>query len=76
MADTAKISIGGKTIDLPILKGTTGPDVVDIRKEAHGAHVDLLKPGLDEAPAPLVGEGWGGGAAEVVLGAAVITDIC
>jgi citrate synthase len=32
MADTAKISIGGKTIDLPILKGSTGPDVVDIRK--------------------------------------------
>jgi len=32
MADTAKISIAGKTIDLPILKGTTGPDVVDIRK--------------------------------------------
>jgi len=32
MAETAKISIGGKTIDLPILKGTTGPDVVDIRK--------------------------------------------
>ena len=32
MADTAKISIGGKTIDLPILKGTAGPDVVDIRK--------------------------------------------
>jgi citrate synthase len=32
MADTAKFSIGGKTIDLPILKGTTGPDVIDIRK--------------------------------------------
>ncbi len=32
MADTAKISIGGKTIDLPVLKGTVGPDVVDIRK--------------------------------------------
>src|SRR6201996_4359835 len=32
MADTAKITIGGKTIDLPILKGATGPDVVDIRK--------------------------------------------
>jgi citrate synthase len=32
MADTAKVSIGGKTIELPILKGTTGPDVVDIRK--------------------------------------------
>ena len=32
MAETAKITIGGKTIDLPVLKGTTGPDVVDIRK--------------------------------------------
>src|SRR5882757_7625001 len=32
MADTAKISIGGKAIELPILKGTTGPDVVDVRK--------------------------------------------
>jgi citrate synthase len=32
MADTAKISIDGKTIELPILKGTTGPDVIDIRK--------------------------------------------
>ncbi|HEX2817006.1 MAG TPA: citrate synthase [Phenylobacterium sp.] len=32
MADTVKISIAGKTIELPILKGTTGPDVVDIRK--------------------------------------------
>jgi citrate synthase len=32
MADTAKISIGGKTIELPVLKGTAGPDVVDIRK--------------------------------------------
>ena len=32
MADIAKISFGGKTIDLPVLKGSTGPDVVDIRK--------------------------------------------
>ena len=32
MAETAKITIGGKTIDLPVLKGTTGPDVIDIRK--------------------------------------------
>ncbi|HEY3951324.1 citrate/2-methylcitrate synthase, partial [Phenylobacterium sp.] len=32
MAEAAKFSIGGKTIDLPVLKGTTGPDVVDIRK--------------------------------------------
>src|SRR5438046_10393308 len=32
MGETAKIGIGGKTIDLPVLKGTVGPDVVDIRK--------------------------------------------
>jgi citrate synthase len=32
MADTAKISIGDKTLELPILNGTAGPDVVDIRK--------------------------------------------
>jgi citrate synthase len=32
MGDTAKIDIGGKTVELPVLKGTTGPDVVDIRK--------------------------------------------
>jgi citrate synthase len=32
MAESAKFEIGGKTIDLPVMKGTTGPDVVDIRK--------------------------------------------
>ena len=32
MADTAKITIGGKTVEMPVMKGTTGPDVVDIRK--------------------------------------------
>ncbi|HEX3700719.1 MAG TPA: citrate synthase [Phenylobacterium sp.] len=32
MGDTAKIEIGGKTIELPVMKGTVGPDVVDIRK--------------------------------------------
>jgi citrate synthase len=32
MGDTAKITLGAKSIDLPVLKGTMGPDVVDIRK--------------------------------------------
>ena len=32
MGDTAKIGIGGKDVELPVLKGTVGPDVVDIRK--------------------------------------------
>ena len=32
MADTAKMGLGGKAIELPVLKGTIGPEVVDIRK--------------------------------------------
>jgi citrate synthase len=28
----ATLTLGGKSYDLPILKGTTGPDVVDVRK--------------------------------------------
>jgi citrate synthase len=32
LGDTAKISLGGKTLEYPVLKGTVGPDVVDIRK--------------------------------------------
>ena len=33
MADKqAQLAVGGKTVTLPVLEGTTGPDVVDIRK--------------------------------------------
>ncbi len=32
MSDKATLTIDGKTYDLPIMKGTTGPDVVDVRK--------------------------------------------
>ncbi|HWU04282.1 MAG TPA: citrate synthase, partial [Novosphingobium sp.] len=32
MGDQAKLNVGGKEIDAPILKGTVGPDVIDIRK--------------------------------------------
>ncbi|MES2289405.1 MAG: citrate synthase [Pseudomonadota bacterium] len=32
MGDTAKLSIGGKDLDYPVLSGSVGPDVVDIRK--------------------------------------------
>lgn len=32
MTDTAKITLGDVTVDSPILKGTVGPDVIDIRK--------------------------------------------
>jgi citrate synthase len=45
MGDTAKMQIGGKAVDLPILKGTTGPDVVDIRKLYAEADVFTYDPG-------------------------------
>lgn len=32
MTDTAKLTIGDKTLELPIIKGTEGPDVIDISK--------------------------------------------
>ena len=33
MADKhAKLELGGETYDFPVLSGSTGPDVVDIRK--------------------------------------------
>jgi len=32
MTDTAKLSLGDKSLEYPVLKGTVGPEVVDIRK--------------------------------------------
>ena len=32
MGDTAKFEFDGKSVDLPLLRGTDGPPVVDIRK--------------------------------------------
>ena len=32
MADNVKLEIGGKTSEYPVLSGTVGPDVIDIRK--------------------------------------------
>ncbi|MDO8410236.1 MAG: citrate synthase [Phenylobacterium sp.] len=46
MVDTAKISIGAKSVELPILKGTAGPDVVDVRKLYAEADVFTYDPGF------------------------------
>ena len=46
MADTARMSIGEKTVELPILKGVDGPDVVDIRKLYAEADVFTYDPGF------------------------------
>jgi citrate synthase len=32
MTQTAKLTLGDKTVDLPVQSGTVGPDVIDIRK--------------------------------------------
>jgi citrate synthase len=46
MADAAKIDIGGKAVELPVLKGTLGPDVVDIRKLYGASDVFTYDPGF------------------------------
>ena len=42
----AHMQIGDKTVELPILKGSTGPDVVDIRKLYAEADVFTYDPGF------------------------------
>ena len=42
----ATLTVNGKTLDLPILKGTTGPDVVDVRKLYADADVFTFDPGF------------------------------
>jgi citrate synthase len=46
MADKATFSIGEKNYDLPILKGSVGPDVVDVRKLYGEADVFTFDPGF------------------------------
>ncbi|MBW8814476.1 MAG: citrate (Si)-synthase [Caulobacterales bacterium] len=46
MADTAKIQVDGKTVDLPVMKGTDGPNVIDIRKIYAEADVFTYDPGF------------------------------
>ncbi len=44
---TAQITIGGKTQDLPIMKGTIGPEVVDIAKLYGESKVFTFDPGFN-----------------------------
>jgi citrate synthase len=46
MGDTAKFGIGDKTVDLPVLTGTLGPDVVDIRKLYGATDTFTFDPGF------------------------------
>ena len=48
MADTetAKLTIGDKVIDLPVMKPSVGPDVIDIRKLYAQGDVFTYDPGF------------------------------
>ena len=46
MGNTAKFEIDGKTVELPVLRGTDGPAVVDIRKLYAEADVFTYDPGF------------------------------
>ena len=46
MTDKATLNIGDKSYHLPILKGSTGPDVVDVRKLYGEADVFTYDPGF------------------------------
>ncbi len=48
---TATLTIDGKTIDLPILSPTNGPDVIDIRKLYAQANVFTYDPGFTSTAA-------------------------
>ena len=43
---TAKLEVKGKTVELPILSGTHGPDVVDVKRVYADAGVFTLDPGF------------------------------
>ncbi|HEY9219602.1 MAG TPA: citrate synthase [Phenylobacterium sp.] len=46
MGDVARVSLGGKTVELPVLSGTEGPDVIDVRKLYAEADVFTYDPGF------------------------------
>src|SRR5712664_2256486 len=46
MADHATLTLGGKDYDLGVIKGSTGPDVVDVRKLYAEADVFTFDPGF------------------------------
>ena len=46
MADKATLTIGDQSFDLPIIKGTTGPDVMDVRKFYADSDLFTFDPGF------------------------------
>ena len=50
-AGAATLSYAGKTVDLPVLSGTTGPDVIDIRKLYGATDAFTFDPGFTSTAA-------------------------
>src|SRR5215472_7179973 len=46
MPESATLTIGNKSVDLQVVKGTAGPDVLDIRKLYADADVFTYDPGF------------------------------
>ena len=46
MTEQATLTLGNKNFDLPVIKGSTGPDVVDVRKLYADADVFTFDPGF------------------------------
>src|SRR6201995_1026307 len=46
MTDKATLTLNGKSYDLPVIKGATGPDVIDVRKLYGDADVFTFDPGF------------------------------
>ena len=46
MAGHATLSLGGKDFELGLIEGTTGPDVIDVRKLYADADVFTFDPGF------------------------------
>ncbi|HEX6859014.1 MAG TPA: citrate synthase [Caulobacteraceae bacterium] len=46
MGENAKLTVGGQDYDLPVIKGSTGPDVLDVRKLYADADVFTFDPGF------------------------------
>ena len=50
-ARTATLTLGDKTVELPVLSGSTGPDVIDIRKLYGATDAFTYDPGFTSTAA-------------------------
>jgi citrate synthase len=50
-AGSATLTLGGKTVELPVLSGSTGPDVIDIRKLYGATDTFTFDPGFTSTAA-------------------------